>query len=477
MSKSELDNNYTQIKKNLKKHNQKQVLRFWEGLSELKQKQLLGQVANLDFELLNELVKTHVLAKPDKVVPKNLEPAPFFGLRAKPEQEELYAKARQAGEEAIRKGEVAALTVAGGQGTRLGFEGPKGAFCISPVENKPLFQIFAEGILASQRRYGAKINWYIMTSPNNDSAIREFFQEQNYFGLQSENVEFFQQGSMPAFDLEGKLLFASKDSLALSPNGHGGTLLALQQNGCLEKMKSRGVKYLSYFQVDNPLVSVLDAMFIGLHIVEGSEISSRALPKVDDLERVGNFCTSDGRIVVIEYSDLPDELAHTHNPDGSRRFNEASIAIHIINVDFADRLTSGKMGLPYHRAEKKVPYVNDEGVRIEPSDPNAVKLEMFIFDALPLAKKTIIFEADRAEEFSPVKNASGSDSPLTCRRDMIRRAARWLRLAGVEVPRNLQGEPACTLEISPLYALDAEEFVAKGAKLGSIQMGDKVYLE
>jgi UDP-N-acetylglucosamine/UDP-N-acetylgalactosamine diphosphorylase len=316
-----------------------------------------------------------------------------------------------------------------------------------------------------------------MTSPNNDLQIRKFFEQNDYFGLCAEGVEFFEQGSMPAFDFEGKLLLSSKDSLALSPNGHGGTLLALKQNGCLAKMKNEGVKYLSYFQIDNPLVSVLDPLFIGLHINEGSEISSRTLPKVDDLERVGNFCLNDGRIVVIEYSDLPENLAHAHNPDGSRKFNEASIAVHIINVGFAERLTGSKTGLPYHRAEKEVPYVDDEGVHIEPGDPNAVKLEMFIFDALTLATKSIIFETSRFGEFSPVKNASGPDSALMCRRDMIRRAARWLRLAGIEVPRNPQGEPACTLEISPLYALDAEEFAAKGVKPDPIKMGDKIYIE
>ena len=476
MGKSELSKRYKQIQKELKKHKQEQVLRFWDELDESKQDQLLGQLESLDSAELEALVSSHVLAKPDKFVPKDIKPAPFFGLRPKPEQEELYIKARQIGEKAIRDGEVAALTVAGGQGTRLGFDGPKGSFCISPVKNKSLFQIFAEEILANQHRYQAKIGWYIMTSPNNDLQIRKFFKQNNYFGLRAESVEFFKQGRMPAFDLAGKLMLANKDSLALSPNGHGGTLQALKQNGCLGKMEKDGVKYLSYFQVDNPLVSVLDPMFIGLHINEGSEISSRTLPKVDDLERVGNFCLSDGKIVVIEYSDLPEELAHAHNPDGSRKFNEASIAVHIINVDFAERLTGGKMGLPYHRAEKKVPYVNDEGLHIEPSEANAVKLEMFIFDALALATKSIIFETDRAEEFSPVKNASGPDSALTCRRDMIRRAARWLRLAGIEVPRNPQGEPACTLEISPLYALDAEEFVAKVVKLEPIKMGDKVYL-
>ena len=476
MGKSKLRKRYRQTQKNLRKHNQEHVLGFWDQLDDKQQEGLLGQLEVLDFAELDALVASHVLAKPDRFVPEGIAPAPFFPHRAAAGQEDLYAQAQKLGTEAIRQGKVAALTVAGGQGTRLGFDGPKGAFCISPVKNKSLFEIFAESILANQRRYEADIAWYIMTSPSNDLAVRRFFEQHEYFGLAAEGVRFFTQGTMPAFDFEGKLLLADKDSLALSPNGHGGTLLALERCGCLEKMKKEGVEYLSYVQVDNPLVCMLDPLFIGLHVSSGSEISSKTLPKVDNLERVGNFCSSGGKLVVIEYSDLPEALAHAHNPDGSRTFNAASIAVHIVSVDFVERLTGGGTGLPYHRAEKKVSYVNAEGLHIEPGEPNAVKLEMFIFDALPLAEEAIIFETDRAEEFSPVKNASGPDSPLSCRRDMMRRAARWLRLAGVEIPRNAQGEPACTLEISPLFGLDAEEFVAKKPQVTPITMGDKVYL-
>ena len=477
MGQPKLSRRYRQVQKTLRKHLQEHVLGFWDQLDDKQQEGLLGELEYLDFAELDGLIASHVLARPDKSVPEDISPAPFFPRRAAAGQEEFYAQAQKLGRRAIRQGKVAALTVAGGQGTRLGFDGAKGAFCISPVENKSLFQIFAESILANQRRYEADIAWYIMTSPSNDLEVRRFFERHDYFGLEAEGVHFFIQGTMPAFDFDGKLLLAGKDSLALSPNGHGGTLLALKRCGCLETMKKDGVEYLSYVQVDNPLVRVLDPLFIGLHISSGSDISSKTLPKIDNLERVGNFCSSGGKLVVIEYSDLPEALAHAHNPDGSRTFNAASIAVHIISVGFIERLTGGGTGLPYHRAEKKVSYVNAEGLHIEPGEANAVKLEMFIFDALPLAEKAIIFETDRAEEFSPVKNAAGSDSPLTCRRDMIRRAARWLRLAGIEVPRNTQGEPACTLEISPLFALDAEEFVAKGVQLEPIKMGDKVYVQ
>lgn len=477
MASSDLTKRYKSVKKTLKSRRQGHLLRFWYELEPARQSALLDQLEQLDFDRLDKLIQSHVLTKPEEVLPVDMAPAPFYPQGPREDQQELYSRARQGGIDALKQGKVAALTVAGGQGTRLGFDGPKGAFCISPVKNKPLFQIFAESILASQRRYEQRITWYIMTSPTNDGQIRSFFEQNDYFGLASDCVRFFTQGTMPAFDHEGKLLLAGKGSLALSPNGHGGTLTALRDAGCLEQMQADGVEYLSYVQVDNPLVHTLDPLFIGLHIVTGSEISSKTLPKIDDLERVGNFCLSGGKIRVIEYSDLPEKLAHAHNPDGSRTFNTASIALHVISVDFVERLTGKDMSLPYHRADKKVACLDEEGLLVEPEEPNAVKLEMFIFDALPLAKEAIIFETDRAEEFSPVKNAVGSDSPLTCRRDMIRRAARWMSLGGIEIPRNPQGEPACTLEISPLYALDAEQFVAKKAQIPPIEMGDKIYIE
>lgn len=477
MDESGLNQRYQRATETLTPYNQQHVLRFWDQLDPSARQRLLDQIEGLNLALIESLIPTHVLAKPETIVPADIAPAPFFPRTPATDQQDLYKRAHQLGTQAISQGEVALLTVAGGQGTRLGFDGPKGAFAISPVRNKPLFQLLAESLLANQRRYDRQITWYIMTSPTNDRQIRNFFKQNDYFGLQDHTVSFFTQGTLPAFDFDGKLILAAKDSLALSPNGHGGTLLALKNSGCLDKLKQDSVKYLSYIQVDNPLVRALDPMFIGLHIEADAEISSKSLPKIDDLERVGNFCTSNAKLMVIEYSDLSDELAHAHNPDGSRIFNAASIALHVINVDLVDRLTHAGTALPYHRAEKKVSYVDDEGLRIEPADPNAVKLEMFIFDALPIADKSIIFETDRAEEFSPVKNAVGSDSPLTCRRDMVRRAARWLRLAGIEVPRNPQGEPACTLEISPLFALDAEQFLAKNPQLPPIKMGDKIYIE
>jgi UDP-N-acetylglucosamine/UDP-N-acetylgalactosamine diphosphorylase len=300
-----------------------------------------------------------------------------------------------------------------------------------------------------------------MTSDINDAATRSYFKKQNHFGCNPADVFFFQQGMMPAFDMNGELLLAEKDSLALSPDGHGGSLRALDRSGALADMQKRGIEHLSYFQVDNPLVHCIDPLFLGLHDLTGSEMSSKTISKAHALEKVGNFVLADGVVQVIEYSDLPDELAKQTNADGSLRFNSGSIAIHALRVSFIDRLNhGGELKLPWHRAEKKVAYVDAAGNAVKPEKPNAIKLEQFVFDAIPLAKNAIVYETDRAEEFSPVKNAEGADSPATCRRDQIRRASRWLAGAGVEVSRK-EGEPDGVLEISPLYATSAERLTER----------------
>jgi UDP-N-acetylglucosamine/UDP-N-acetylgalactosamine diphosphorylase len=280
---------------------------------------------------------------------------------------------------------------------------------------------------------------------------------------------------MPAFAMDGRLLLGATDSLALSPDGHGGSLRALKRSGALDDMKRRGVEHLSYFQVDNPLVHTIDPLFLGLHDLTGSEMSSKTVPKADALEKVGNFVVADGAVQVIEYSDLPEKLARATNDDGGLKFNSGSIAIHALRRSFIERLNEGgSLQLPWHRAEKKVPYVNDAGEVVKPDKPNAVKLEQFVFDAIPLAANAIVYTTDRAEEFSPVKNAEGTDSPATCRRDQIRRAARWLKEAGVEVPVR-GGEPDAVLEIDPLFAVSDEQLKSRGLKL-KVKNGAVIYI-
>jgi UDP-N-acetylglucosamine/UDP-N-acetylgalactosamine diphosphorylase len=464
------------IQRDLAKHGQEQLLRFYNDLAPGARQGLLEQIAALDLDHLSELIQRYVKSTPEPIRGR-IEPPPI--VPAKPTDEAniaLHARARRRGDEAIAAGKVAAFVVAGGQGTRLGFEGPKGCLEATPVAKKPLFQVFAEQILAASRRHNVAIPWFVMTSPVNDVATRAFFRQHKFFGLDPKDVFFFVQGTMPALDFDGKILLAGKGELALSPNGHGGSLLALHASGALNEMERRGVEYVSYFQVDNPLTRVIDPLFIGLHAMEESEMSIKVLPKREPLEKLGNVCLVDGKMTVIEYSDLPEELARACTDDGRLRFSAGSIAIHVLSRRFVQRLIAGgRLELPFHRAQKKVPFVNELGELVKPDRPNAVKLEMFVFDALPLARKTVILETVRSEEFSGVKNASGDDSLATSLHDQVRRAASWLEQAGVRVPRDADGQVAAAIEISPLFADSPEALAGKVADL-VIATGDRVYL-
>jgi UDP-N-acetylglucosamine/UDP-N-acetylgalactosamine diphosphorylase len=454
---------------------QEHVLRFADKLDDTGRAKLGAQLESLDLKLIQQLANEYVRNKPALSLPTDIQPVDAYPRVPDPDHRTLYADAKRRGEQLLREGKVAAFLVAGGQGTRLGYDGPKGEYPVTPVKSKPLFQVFAEQLLAHSRDSGKSIPWYVMTSDANDAATRAFFKKNAYFGYPPADIFFFQQGMMPAFAMDGRLLLGATDSLALSPDGHGGSLRALKRSGALDDMKRRGVEHLSYFQVDNPLVHTIDPLFLGLHDLTGSEMSSKTVPKADALEKVGNFVVADGAVQVIEYSDLPEKLARATNDDGGLKFNSGSIAIHALRRSFIERLNEGgSLQLPWHRAEKKVPYVNDAGEVVKPDKPNAVKLEQFVFDAIPLAANAIVYTTDRAEEFSPVKNAEGTDSPATCRRDQIRRAARWLKEAGVEVPVR-GGEPDAVLEIDPLFAVSDEQLKSRGLKL-KVKNGAVIYI-
>jgi UDP-N-acetylglucosamine/UDP-N-acetylgalactosamine diphosphorylase len=454
---------------------QEHILRFAERLDPAGRERLAGQLDALDLKLVARLADEYVRTKPPLALPTDIQPVQAYPRVPDPDRRTLYRDAQARGEQLLKQGKVAAFLVAGGQGTRLGYDGPKGEYPVTPVKSKPLFQVFAEQLLAHSRDAGRSVPWYVMTSDANDAATREFFKRNAHFGYPPADVFFFQQGMMPAFSTDGRMLLGAADSLALSPDGHGGSLRALARSGALDDMKRRGVEHLSYFQVDNPLVHAIDPLFLGLHDLTGSEMSSKTVPKADALEKVGNFVVADGKVQVIEYSDLPESLARKTAPDGSLLFNAGSIAIHALRVSFVERLNSGgSLQLPWHRAEKKVPYVDERGETVKPHEPNAVKLEQFVFDAIPLAANAIVYTTDRAEEFSPVKNAEGTDSPATSRRDQVRRAARWLKEAGVEVPTKA-GEPDATIEIDPLYATSAEQLKQRMPKL-TVRNGAVIYV-
>jgi UDP-N-acetylglucosamine/UDP-N-acetylgalactosamine diphosphorylase len=269
----------------LSAHGQEHVLTFYDELDERRKDQLLGQLDEVDWDLISELIPTHVRREPAIKLPKRIEPPPILPHQpTDAATRKQYAQARAAGEKLIAKGKVAAFVVAGGQGTRLGLDGPKGCLGVSPIMRKSLFQLFAEQLAATQKRYGRAVPWYIMTSPANEQATRDFFKTHRFFGLAKKDVMFFSQGTLPAIGTDGKVLLAEKDSLALSPNGHGGSLTAQAASGALADMAKRGVEIISYFQVDNPLVRCIDPLFIGLHAQAGAQMSAKALPKREPME-------------------------------------------------------------------------------------------------------------------------------------------------------------------------------------------------
>jgi len=465
------------VKKLLEKHNQGHLLAFFEQLSSAQKQNLLGQIEDLDFSQIDDWVLKYIKNPPfaptggEITAAGSYDPEPVDAA-----QKHKYAEAVKLGKQMISDGKVAAFVAAGGQGTRLGLDGPKGDFRISPVKNKTLFHIFADFIAAVSEKYQTICPWYIMTSPLNHNETVEIFRSNDHYGLRESDVFIFQQGTLPNFSFDGKILLSDKSNIACSPDGHGGSLKALYKSGALEDMKKRGVELVSYFQVDNPLINVIDPLFVGLHVLDEAEMSSKAVLKRGPKEKVGNFCLVDGAVTVIEYSDLPDKLAEQRNPDGSLVLCLGSIAIHIINRNFIEKLNTKGFSLPLHRAVKKIPYIDEKAVLVAPAEPNGIKLESFIFDALPLASKSIILQTLREQEFTPVKNAVGINSAETAREMIVARGASWLESAGITVPRNADGSVDCLIEIAPSFALEKGDIGAKLERIPEIKPKDKVYL-
>jgi UDP-N-acetylglucosamine/UDP-N-acetylgalactosamine diphosphorylase len=473
--------NTEQLITNFRAAGQGQVFAFWDSLSANERTELAAQAAEVDLAEVERLNQTLVFKSGGGGANlEGLAPAPVTRLPATGGDPVQWASARALGEQALRAGRVAAFTVAGGQGTRLGYDGPKGTFAVTPIKQKSLFQVFAEKIKAAGLRYGRPLHWFIMTSHANHAQTEEFFTANRFFGLDQGRVHFFRQGRMPAVGFDGKILLETKSSLALSPDGHGGSLRALHRSGALDLMKAEGVDTLSYFQVDNPLVRCVDAAFIGFHLGAGSEMSSKMVTKAYAEEKVGHFCLQDGKIVVVEYSDMPMAMQRETNADGSLRYGAGSIAIHVIDREFARRMAAGgaDVALPFHRADKKIATVDAAGKAVKPEKANGVKFEMFVFDALPFAKNSIVIETARADDFSPVKNAEGVDSPKTCREDQMRQFGRWFRGAGATVETDASGLPKGNVEVSPLFGYDAETFAERWASLpAKPAVQDGLYLE
>jgi len=435
------------------------AFRWWQELSPPDRDRLLQQLEEIDPDLIRELYG-QAESGDTACLPALESIGPVAAVQLSGPLEDGVADKRAAarGRAALQDGQVAVVLVAGGQGTRLGHDGPKGTFPIGPVSGKSLFQIHAEKILAIGRRYERPLPLYVMTSPDNHRITREFFADHDFFGLDRDQVVFFQQGMMPALDRHtGSILMADKHRIAVSPDGHGGVVKALADGGHLADMRRHGVQYVFYYQVDNPLVKVADPVYLGHHIGADAEMSLKVVRKSHPNEKLGVVVEVDGRLQIIEYSDLPEEIARRRLPDGSLEIWAGSIAVHVFNVSFLESLAGNALKLPYHRAIKKVPYVDESRRLIQPDRPNAIKFEMFVFDALPLAEKALVVETDRREEFEPLKNADGENSPTSVRLAMSDLFADWLDGAEIQVARRPDGSAAVPIEIGPLLALDAGE--------------------
>ena len=446
---------------------QEHVLAFWDSLSADQQASFTEQLEAIDLQLIVSLFRGDVDQPDWAAEARRAEPPPAMRLADRRGEGHSSLglspdEARRTGAEAVAAGKVGILLVAGGQGSRLGFDHPKGMFPIGPLSGATLLEIHLKKAIGLKNKHGCGVPVYLMTSPVTHDETLAFLAENKNFGLPDDDVLVFCQGTMPAVDDKtGQLLLADRGELFQSPDGHGGTVAALAKSGAIADMKRRGVEQLFYFQVDNPIVPMCDAELIGYHLLAESELTSIAVAKQTPEEKLGNFVMLGERLTVIEYSDFPDDVAQVRNEDGSLKFWAGSIAIHVFGVAFLERMLGYKDALPFHIAHKKVPHLNAAGELVEPTEPNALKFERFIFDLLPQAKRPIVVEYTEEECFAPLKNAPGAakDTAEYVQRFMVNQHREWLEAAGAKVAEGV------VVEIDPEWAVDADQ-VAERVEAG-----------
>jgi UDP-N-acetylglucosamine pyrophosphorylase len=458
----------------LDNHDQSHLIRHWNELDETQQRNLQQQLDAVDFAMLRQAwhdAKRTIDPTENEVSRAERAEAPRSVIRQPESVKELaqWIQAVNHGNALLSANQCAVITVAGGQGTRLGFDRPKGMFPVGPVTDRSLFRIFAEQIAAIRMQHACRLDWLIMTSNATHKDTVAFFEQHKFFGLPRETVSFFCQASLPAMDAAtGKVLMSDTSSLSLAPDGHGGMVSALHESGLLAKLAADKVEHLYYHQIDNPTAKLCDPAFMGFHDLEQSSLTTLVVRKISPAERMGVLAHVDGHTEIIEYSELTLEQAGKKDESGQWMFWAGSMAIHAFSRSFLQELVEDGYGLPLHAALKKVPWADETGTIVTPSDddpPNAIKLERFIFDALPLARNTLIVEADRLREFNPIKNADGADSPATARAALSRIGRRMLELAGADVPDDRP------VEISPLVVFDEQQLKAR-LESGDIKVED-----
>lgn len=431
-----------------------------------KQSAFLAQLEELDLDYVGrsftaameeaEAAKAAATAGPCS---DDLSPPDSIGRLAEASAEDICGWER-VGIEAVGRGEVAACVLAGGQGTRLGFDGPKGCYDVGLPSNKTLFQIFAERVLRLARLgseaggEASRVPFLVMTSPLNRSVTEKFFEDCDRFGLPAEDVWFFEQGTMPCLTPEGKIILESAGRVASNPDGNGGFYPALQKSGCLARLQEQGIKYLHVFSVDNLLCRPADPRFVGYCIERDFDCGNKCVQKLSPEEKVGVVAKRGGRPSVVEYSELDDRRKNMRDEAGNLVFGAGNICNHLYTVSFLVDSVLPNMANMFHLARKKIPYAGEDGNAIAPTAENGVKLESFIFDVFPLSQKMAILETLREEEFAPVKNAPGAptDSPDTARAMLGALARRWIAAAGGSV----EGSVDAPVEISPLLSYSGE---------------------
>jgi UDP-N-acetylglucosamine/UDP-N-acetylgalactosamine diphosphorylase len=440
-----VDNRYEELYKNARAYGQGHLLKFYPSLSEDSKGKLLDQLDKLDYAALHELF--HLTKQPAVSIGGI---STMVAYDSEDYSEDERKQLAETGWDRLRQGKVAALVVAGGQGSRLGHEGPKGTFNIGLPSGKSLFQLQAERLLNLSQRAGRSIPWYIMTSPENHQETIRYFQASEYFGYIPEDIFFFCQHVLPALDSVGRVLLSAKDEIGLTPSGNGDVFASMKRSGVLDDLKRRGVEWLFYYNVDNALIRVVDPLFVGVAAYHNHPIATKVAVKAYPEEKVGILCLKDGRPAVLEYTDVPKEQMYATNSSGNLTYGLANLSIHLFRTDFIERYAN--TNIPYHVAHKAIKYIDDLGHPVQPSSPNAFKFEKFIFDFFPFAERITVLKIRRNEEFAPVKNKDGEDSPATARRLVQEMYKQWLLEAGV-APSVLEGRD---IEISPLVSYAGE---------------------
>lgn len=407
-----INKNYEKALALVKKYNQEHLLAFFDELSDVAKESLLQQILNIDFELVAELYK-NVGNSADVSDEGKVEPIGYTDKCSF--DADKIADYSKKGNSLMCDGRFAAVTMAGGQGTRLGHNGPKGTYDIGLPSHESLFAIQCRRLKTQSQKCGTTIPWYIMTSRENDAATKAFFEEHEFFGYDKAYIKFFVQSMLPMIDFDGKIVLESKGKIKEGADGHGGLFAAMLKNGIYDDMKAKGIKWIFVGGIDNVLLKLCDPVFLGFVDESGCGIGAKSLVKRDAREKVGVFCLMDGKPYVIEYTEVSDEMAEARDANGEFLYGDAHILCNMFNISAFEKMTGDFGGLPYHTAIKKTNFVNESGEVITPEKPNAYKFEAFIFDAFKYFDSMAILRVERSEEFAPVKNKDGEDSPATAR--------------------------------------------------------------